>query len=140
MIKTYQMKDVFSAKKAKRFTVDGKSKTIVFESKRKNGLLSAEVEHDAVQQVIEKSKYWKNKTITLVSSRQKPSTDEDEDEEPGLSHPDAKEYPDVTKFREAQDILTAEPYNIPKTSPDLRNKVAILEKAVELGVSFPNLV
>ena len=49
-------------------------------------------------------------------------------------------YDEVDKFRDAQAILTSPPYNVPKTSTELKSKEAIHAKAAELGVSFPNLI
>lgn len=45
-------------------------------------------------------------------------------------------YPDVTKVQEAREVLIAE-YAV--KAADLPNKAAILQKAAELKVSFPNL-
>lgn len=136
MLKTYQINDVFSEKKAIRFTVAGKSKTIIFESKRKNGILTAEVADEKTQQAIESTDKFKEKQITISSSRPSPgmttvtpATDEIE----GLS------YPEVTTFGKAREILTSEPYNLAKTSNKLKNAEAILATAAELNVSFPNL-
>lgn len=52
---------------------------------------------------------------------------------------DARSYDQVTKFREAQDILTSPPYNVPRSSKDITSKERILQKAADLGISFPNL-
>lgn len=49
-------------------------------------------------------------------------------------------YDEVDKFRDAQRILTSPPYNVPKTSTEIRSKEAIHVKAAELGISFPNLI
>lgn len=142
MIKTYQIKNVFSTKLAKRFTVGKESKVIIFESKRKNGILTYETGDEAVQKAIESSKFFRSKQIVVTHTRENPNkTDEADDTDDAVEGvaDEVTVYDEVTKFREAQEILTGEPYNVPKTSPDLRSKDAIKAKAEELGVSFPNL-
>ena len=141
MLKTYQIKDTFSEKKAIRFTVDGKSKTIVFESRRKNGILTAEVADEKTQQAIESTDKFISKQITISSSRPVPGIPT-EQENMTLDHLEGTEgtsYPDVTTFSKAREILTGEPYNLAKTSTRLKNAEAILATAAELNVSVPAL-
>lgn len=144
MLKTYQINDVFSEKKAIRFTVAGKSKTIIFESRRKNGILTAEVADEKTQQAIESTDKFKEKQITISSSRPSPgmttvtpATDEIASET--SNEGEGFSYPEVTTFGKAREILTSEPYNLAKTSNKLKNAEAILATAAELNVSFPNL-
>jgi len=58
----------------------------------------------------------------------------DENPEPGVK---ATEYPDVTTFQQAKEILSSEPYKVAKIVISTPPK--ILKKAAELGVLFPNL-
>lgn len=145
MFKTYQIKDVFSEKKAIRFTVNGTSKTIIFESKRKNGILTAEVSDEKTQQAIESTEKFKERQIIISSSRAVPgrtteaTTDDTADDVADTDNVKAISYPDVATFGKAREILTGEPYNLAKTSNKLKNAEAILATAEELGVSFPNL-
>jgi len=145
MFKTYQIKDVFSEKKAIRFTVNGTSKTIIFESKRKNGILTAEVSDEKMQQAIENTDKFKEKQIIISSSRPVPgkpaettATDDTAEGDTDITT-EATTYPDVITYGRAREILTGEPYNLAKTSNKLKNAESILATAAELGVSFPNL-
>lgn len=88
-----------------------------------------------LQAAIESSPFFNSKEIRLSFS----ADTQKEDLKNDKVDADPIEYPDVTKFREAQDVLTGEPWNLPKTSPELRSKEAILKIASELGVNFPNL-
>ncbi len=114
-----------------------------------------------VQDGIEASKYFEDGTITLLKTDKLSDMDiADEtvikpaksgkkkatkDDSPVGDVTDAGKvfepvtFEDVTTFRAAQAILTDEPYNTAKTSVELRTKEAILKKAEELGISFPNL-
>jgi len=68
--KTYQMTDVNSVKTAKRFTVNGKSKTAIFESKHKNGILTFTTVSVAMQEAIEESHYFDSGVIQLTAQEQ----------------------------------------------------------------------
>ena len=46
-------------------------------------------------------------------------------------------FDEVTKLQEAKRILSGEPYNV--SVSNFMNKEVILQKAKEVGVSFPNL-
>lgn len=100
-----------------------------------------------LQKAIEESSFFENKEISLIFS------DESDDEEllpakgekqtqkqlKGAKEFEPAEFPDVTEFKQAKDILTGEPYNVGKTSKSLASPEGILAKAGELGISFPNL-
>lgn len=138
MFKTYQIKDVFSSKIAKRFTVDGASKTIVFESKRNNGLLTFATADKKVQDAIEESHYFEDELISVIGSvavnKKAAKAESTKDDELGIV-----EYPEVTTFKAAREVLSGEPYNIPATSREISNAEKVFAKAEELGIRFPNL-
>jgi hypothetical protein len=104
-----------------------------------------------LQKAIEESQFFESggeEEIKLFFS-----TEEDEEVEkpakkssnPPVSGKPAKaefepeEFPDVTDFKSAKDILTGEPYKVVKTNKSLLSPEGILAKAGELGISFPNL-
>lgn len=139
--KIYQRKDQFSASSAVRLDVNGKSKTIIFESKRKNGLLTYETDNSDIQSAIEKSKGYTAGTIicilgavavkaVAVKTPASPAS-------PSPSTGGEQEYPEVTEWQAAKEVLRSEPYNVPFQA--LNNPPNIQKKAEELGVSFPNL-
>ena len=135
--KIYQRKDHFSNKSAIRITVGGKSKTIEFENKRKNGVLIFETEDKATQDAVEELDKFKNGTIVCIEGKTTKQalaskiTKEPEDK-------DTIEYEEVTSLQQAKEILRGEPYNIPFQS--LNSPENIQKKAEELGISFPSLV
>ena len=133
MKKVYQKKDQFSNLSSLRITVNGKSQTVVFENKRKNALLTLETEDEAVQKAIEDSNQFKSGKIERISGTTAKTI-------VSVPEPDeVKDYPEVTTFAQAKEILTGEPYKVGKTSTSLKSVEGILAKAAELGVSFPNL-
>lgn len=134
--KIYQRKDQFSSSSAVRLTVNGKSKTALFESKRKNGILTYETSDADVQQAIEESKYFESGNITLQSTSVESGKLKVESGG-STGGDDTTEYPDVTSFQEAKEILRAEPYKVLFQS--LNSEANILKKAEECGVVFPNL-
>lgn len=73
------------------------------------------------------------------AEKNKSGSDEDID---GLGdegkNDEANVYKDITSPLEARDILLGEPYNIHPSAVQ-KNPEAILKKATELGVSFPNV-
>jgi hypothetical protein len=161
-IKTYQLKDGNSTKSAKRIDVGGKSRMIIFESKRRDGNLLFSTADSKVQKGLEESKYFENETVTVISEKeiasvlQKPAKakkkaakpepvveedpdDEDMDEDPDDENPDEEltEIEGVTTLQKAKEALRGEPWNV--AAGELKNAEMILNKAAELGVSFPNL-
>ena len=165
MIQTYQIKDQFSTKVAKRFDVGGNSKTVVFESKRKNGLLTYVTGDKKVQDAIEGSHYFENEQIVLTGQQAlpgkarvaakpvivptvDPTDDLGEDEDfndlnedeggEGAETGGPTAYPEVTTFKEARDVFERD-FGIKKTSATVNSPEKIMNKAEELGVSFPNL-
>ncbi len=50
-----------------------------------------------------------------------------------------KTYPDVKTFAEAKEILRGEPWKVGANNNSLKTAEGVLAKAVELGISFPNL-
>ncbi|MCL1868627.1 MAG: hypothetical protein FWF72_06780 [Paludibacter sp.] len=161
MKKIYQIKNAHSVKKAINFSVNGKSKTVVFESKNKNGILLFETTDTDIMSAIEKSKYFNKKGSTLliqpITLLKKEKTAEDDnhsdsqnlqngDSNPALSpNPQGdnlqgggtKVFAEVVTFKEAKAVLTGEPYNIPFQA--LGSVEKVFAKAAEVGVSFPNL-
>jgi len=68
--KTYYISDVNSLKIAKRITINGKSKTLVFESKQRNGMLVYSTVSPSEQGAIESSDFYKNKVIQFAKQEQ----------------------------------------------------------------------
>ena len=134
MKKVYQKKDQFSNLSSLRITVNGKSQTVVFENKRKNGILTCETSDEAVQKGIEDSRQFKEGKIVCIegATEKAPATTTKTDFQPA-------EYPEVTTFAQAKEVLTGEPYKVGKTSNSLKSVEGIHAKAAELGISFPNL-
>lgn len=108
--------------------------------------------NESIQQAIENSKAWEDGKIILLSEEpmgplpgkvEPPKDIASKDDDNLPTKPDNASsvvaYDEVTKFRDAQDILTSPPYNVAKTSPEITSKERIHAKAAELGVSFPNL-
>jgi len=148
MLKTYQIKDAYSVKKAINFPVNGSSKLIVFESKNKNSILTFETSDADIQGAIETSKYFKTKESTMflpkITVIKTENTNDDEldttddagnDKQP--TGAGTKEYPEVTTFEDAKTVLKGEPYNVAFQA--LGSPEKIFAKAAEMGVSFPNL-
>lgn len=137
MIKTYQIRDMFTTKKAIRFDAG----FAVFEDKNKNGLLQYTTGNKDMQDDIENSAFYDNGTITLRESIQSTSEMRATDERKTQVHVNEPNnvaiFPDVTTFKAAREILGADPYNVSQSS--LRNSTAVFDKAQELGISFPNL-
>lgn len=105
--------------------------------------------NSAIQQVIEKSSKFKDGFIKLDEEVLYKDTGEEANLEvtnkegngdtSGSVHgdtPPAGTFPDVKNSQQAKDILLGEPFNVALV--ELGNKTAILTKAEELGVSFPN--
>ena len=66
MKKVYQKKDMFSNVSSLRIDVAGKSKTIAFENKRRNGILTFETSDEEVQKGIEASNQYADGKIVCV--------------------------------------------------------------------------
>ena len=67
--------------------------------------------------------------------KQKKQKKQEEQEEGGKG--EVVVFDEVTKLQEAKRILSGEPYNVSVST--FMNKETILQKAQEVGVSFPNL-
>lgn len=85
-----------------------------------------------IQAAIEATAKFKNKEIVLYNS----TTPEQNDEQSGETM-EIKEYPEVTTFQEARDILNAAPYKVRITSLNTPDKIK--NKATQLGALFPNI-
>ena len=130
MKKVYQKKDMFSNVSSLRIDVAGKSKTIAFENKRRNGILTFETSDEEVQKGIEASNQYAEGKIVCVEGIVAPGEGE-------KGH--LQEYPEVTTFAQAKEVLRGEPYKVGATSNSLKTAEGVLAKAEELGISFPNL-
>ncbi|MBP8945782.1 MAG: hypothetical protein KBG25_07800 [Paludibacteraceae bacterium] len=131
MIKTYKIRDNFSTKKAIRFN----SGFAIFEDKTKNGILQYSTSNKNMQNDIENSDYFLRGIITCTVTNIKKQTKK-QNRNPEQTD-DENDYSNVTTFKQARDILSAKPYNVPLSS--LRNQSMIFAKAEELGINFPNL-
>lgn len=159
--KIYQIINQFCSSSSTRIDVNGKSKVISFESKRKNGLLTFETNNTDIQEAIEKLERFKNGTITCISGFTAPATTkagkakkevptttdtegetklEDEPNQEGETKQEEKtvtEFPEVTEWQQAKEMLRAEPYKV--AFQQLNSPANILKNAKALGITFPNL-
>lgn len=137
MKKVYQKKDQFSNISSMRIDVAGKSKTITFENKRKNGILSFETTDEEVQKGVEASRQYQEGRIVCTegatANTATPTT-------PIIPLEDPTEYQEVTTFAQAREVLRGEPFKVGATSNSLKTAEGVVAKAAELGISFPNLV
>ena len=141
MKKVYQKKDMFSNVSSLRIDVAGKSKTIAFENKRRNGILTFETSDEEVQKGIEASNQYADGKIVCVEGIVAPKapvkTEEKYTGEGEKGH--LQEYPEFTTFAQAKEVLRGDPYKVGATSNSLKTAEGVLAKAEELGISFPNL-
>jgi hypothetical protein len=86
-----------------------------------------------VQEAIESSDKYKNGEIGLKNSE----PGGDEKPESSSAGRTLKSFPDVTDINMAVEVLSADPYKVDKRS--LKTPSAILAKAKEYNVEFPNL-
>jgi len=149
--KVYQQKNQFSNSSAIRIDVKGKSKTVTFESKRRNGLLTYETEDADIQSAIESTKQFEAGKITCIEGTVRPQAPKGVVKKevdggdggdaipvkPEVKKTEVVEYAEVTEFQAAKEILRSEPYLVPFQA--LNSIPNILKKAEEVGVSFPNL-
>ncbi len=139
MKKTYQLNvKCPGAKKGVSLNVNGESKMIVFESgKGISASLLFTTSDKAVQKALEDSPIG----INLIVVRQEATEDDRKETVKDIGNSENENplnvFDGVNTFKEAREILTAEPYNIPVSH--LGNGDKILEKAQELGLSFPKL-
>ena len=121
-----------------RIDVAGKSKTIAFENKRKNGILVFETTDEEVQKGIGSCKaYQEGRIICTEGAATAPKVKQLPTPPPA---DEQTEYPEVTTFAQAKEVLRGEPYKVGATSNSLKSAEGVLAKAAELGISFPNLV
>lgn len=76
------------------------------------------------------------KIVTITRDGDNEGKDGDEGNPEGANEDDPAIYPDVIKVQDAREILIGE-YGV--KAGELPNKAAIITKAAELKVSFPNL-
>ncbi|NDV46096.1 hypothetical protein D0T49_03450 [Paludibacter sp. 221] len=124
--------------------VSGARQYIKFKKAYRDAKLALfETSDEKIQKGIEESDLFKAGRIKLVFSDQNgqvKKTKKGKEGEPVNSNEgEPKEYPEVSTFQQAKDVLSGEPYDIPATSPDVSTPEKIFAKAAELGVSFPNL-
>ena len=107
MKKVYQKKDMFSNVSSLRIDVAGKSKTIAFENKRRNGILTFETSDEEVQKGIEASNQYAAGKIVCVEGIVAPKapvkTEEKYTGEGEKGH--LQEYPEVTTFAQAKEYF-----------------------------------
>lgn len=153
--KTYQLNRNASRSTMRVFMPDGTSEFVTFVSigygtNYATGFPRFSTAKKNIQEGIEASEMFENDEITLLRTDDVPEdvkpaikaakSPKGNDDEPDADAPTEKAvFADVTTFRAAKEVLTGEPYNVEKTSPEIRSKEAIFKKADELGVSFPNL-
>ena len=147
--KTYELKRKISRWATQIPIKDGTEfvtfSTIGFGSNYDTGFPRYATAREDIQQGIEASNNFKKGVIKLLKTDEIAESKEQgaKGKEPGAKGGEQRAeivtFADVTTFRAAQAILTEEPYNVPKTSEEIKNKEAVLKKAAELGVSFPNL-
>lgn len=136
--KVYQQKNQFATSTSIRIDVKGKSQSVTFESKRKNGILTYETDNAEIQAGIEATNKYLSGAITCIEgakSSQQSTVNSQQKEK--VENTDVTEFPEVVEFQSAKEILRNDPYNVPFQG--LNTPAGILKKAEEVGVSFPNL-
>ena len=110
------------------------------------GILYLNREED--MEALEASEEFKTGVITLAEVLGENESDQQDDGNPQKKQEEQEEqeeggkgevvvFDEVTKLQEAKRILSGEPYNV--SVSNFMNKETILQKAKEVGVSFPNL-
>lgn len=99
-------------------------------------------------EALEASNEYKEGIVTLAEVLGENESDQQDDGNPQKKQKKQEEqeeggkgevvvFDEVTKLQEAKRILSGEPYNV--SVSNFMNKEVILQKAKEVGVSFPNL-
>ena len=99
-------------------------------------------------EALEASEEFKTGVVTLAEVLGENESDQQDDGNPQKKQKKQEEqeeggkgevvvFDEVTKLQEAKRILSGEPYNV--SVSNFMNKETILQKAQEVGVSFPNL-
>ena len=132
------------------FTTFYKDKKFVFDfvplEGYTRGILYLNREED--MEALEASEEFKTGVITLAEVLGENESDQQDDGNPQKKQKKQEEqeeggkgevvvFDEVTKLQEAKRILSGEPYNV--SVSNFMNKETILQKAQEVGVSFPNL-
>ena len=132
------------------FTTFYKDKKFVFDfvplEGYTRGILYLNKEED--MEALEASEEFKTGVITLAEVLGENESDQQDDGNPQKKQEEQEEqeeggkgevvvFDEVTKLQEAKRILSGEPYNV--SVSNFMNKETILQKAQEVGVSFPNL-
>lgn len=142
MIKIYEIKGVVECSRV--FRIGALSVRCDFSGGAVNesGMVPAihSTNNPITQAVIENSDCFKSGRIRLQSVIQEESDKEEkqEDVKPKDDEPKdgANDFPEVKNSQMAKDVLMSEPYNV--SLAELGNKAAILQKADELNINFPN--
>ena len=132
------------------FTTFYKDKKFVFDfvplEGYTRGILYLNREED--MEALEASEEFKTGVITLAEVLGESESEQQDDGNPQKKQKKQEEqeeggkgevvvFDEVTKLQEAKRILSGEPYNV--SVSNFMNKETILQKAQEVGVSFPNL-
>lgn len=132
------------------FTTFYKDKKFVFDfvplEGYTRGILYLNREED--MEALEASEEFKTGVITLAEVLGESESEQQDDGNPQKKQEKQEEqeeggkgevvvFDEVTKLQEAKRILSGEPYNV--SVSNFMNKETILQKAQEVGVSFPNL-
>ena len=132
------------------FTTFYKDKKFVFDfvplEGYTRGILYLNREED--MEALEASEEFKTGIITLAEVLGESESEQQDDGNPQKKQEEQEEqeeggkgevvvFDEVTKLQEAKRILSGEPYNV--SVSNFMNKETILQKAQEVGVSFPNL-
>ena len=129
------------------FTTFYKDKKFVFDfvplEGYTRGILYLNREED--MEALEASEEFKTGVITLAEVLGESESEQQDDGNPQKKQKKQEEggkgevvvFDEVTKLQEAKRILSGEPYNV--SVSNFMNKEVILQKAKEVGVSFPNL-
>ncbi len=132
------------------FTTFYKDKKFVFDfvplEGYTRGILYLNREED--MEALEASEEFKTGVVTLAEVLGESKSEQQDDGNPQKKQKKQEEqeeggkgevvvFDEVTKLQEAKRILSGEPYNV--SVSNFMNKETILQKAQEVGVSFPNL-
>lgn len=137
MIKIYEIKGVVECSRVFRIGALTVRCNFSGGAVNESGMVPAiySTKNPITQVMIENSDSFKSGRIRLQSVIQEES-DKEEKQEDGKPKDGANDFPEVKNSQMAKDVLMSDPYNV--SLAELGNKAAILQKADELNINFPN--
>ena len=137
MIKIYEIKGVVECSRVFRIGALTVRCNFSGGAVNESGMVPAiySTKNPITQVMIENSDSFKSGRIRLQSVIQEKS-DKEEKQEDGKPKYGANDFPEVKNSQMAKYVLMSDPYNV--SLAELGNKAAILQKADELNINFPN--